>query len=356
MADRNIVMIVDNVKINRIMLKELVKNNFRTMEAEDGEDAKRKFMVFQKRVCCVLYNANMPDVSGTEFLEYFAQSGYLNETPVFIIASDDYVDFGMYYGLGASEVFVAPFDPAYLNGKIRVFSDLYNKNLAYKTELAKLKNDVEDRDGIVRNVLTSVFEFIHFETSAHITRVKKLTNILAKSFAAKFPEYGLTDELVECISDASALHDVGKAAIPTTILFKPGRLTGEEFAEMKTHTVKGVEILNDFGLDKTKPFNKFCFEIARNHHERWDGNGYPDRLSEDDIPVAAQIFSIIDVYDALVSEKVYKDAIPYEKAVTMIREGECGLFPPKVLEAFNDCEDEMRSYLKAALMLKDSQV
>lgn len=356
MADRNIVMIVDNVKINRIMLRELVKNSFRTMEVEDGEDAKRKFMVFQKRVCCVLYNASMPDVNGTEFLQYFAESGYLAETPVFIITSEENVDFGHYYGLGASEVFIAPFDPSYLNGKIRMFSELYNQNLEYKTKLSKLENGIDDRDGVIRNVLTSVFEFIHFETSSHITRVKNLTNILAKTFATMFPEYGLTEEQVKCISDASALHDIGKAAIPTTILFKPGRLTAEEFTEMKTHTVKGVEILNDFGLDKSKPFNQYCYDIARNHHERWDGNGYPDRLSEDDIPVAAQIFSIIDVYDALVSEKVYKDAIPYEKAVTMIREGECGQFPPKVLEAFNACEDEMRSYLKAALMLKDGQV
>lgn len=356
MADRNIVMIVDNVKINRIMLKELVKNEFRTMEAEDGEDAKRKFMVFQKRVCCILYNADMPDVSGAEFLEYFNSCGYLAETPVFIITGNQAVDYGYYYGMGASEVFVAPFDPSYLNGKIRVFSDLYNQNLNYKESLKKAEDKVENRDNVIRNALTSVFEFIHFETSAHITRVKKLTGILAKTFAAKFPEYMLTEEDVKAIADASALHDVGKAAIPTTILFKPGRLTGEEFAEMKTHTVKGVEILNDFGLDKSKPFNKYSFEIARNHHERWDGNGYPDRLAEEDIPVAAQIFSIIDVYDALVSEKVYKDAIPYEKAVSMIREGECGQFPPKVLEAFNECEDEMRSYLKAALMLKDSQV
>lgn len=356
MADRNIVMIVDNVKINRIMLKELVKNEFRTMEAEDGEDAKRKFMVFQKRVCCILYNADMPDVSGAEFLDYFNSCGYLAETPVFIITGNQAVDYGYYYGMGASEVFITPFDPSYLNGKIRVFSDLYNQNLNYKESLKKAEDKVENRDNVIRNALTSVFEFIHFETSAHITRVKKLTGILAKTFAAKFPEYMLTDDDVKAISDASALHDVGKAAIPTTILFKPGRLTGEEFAEMKTHTIKGVDILNDFGLDKSKPFNKFSFEIARSHHERWDGNGYPDKLSEEDIPVAAQIFSIIDVYDALVSEKVYKDAIPYEKAVSMIREGECGQFPPKVLEAFNECEDEMRSYLKAALMLKDSQV
>lgn len=354
MLERNIVMIVDNQKINRIMLKELVKNDFRTMEAENGEDAKRKFMVFQKRVCCVLYNADMPDVSGRDFLEYFKASGYLKETPVFIITGEKMVDFGEYYERGASEIFVAPFDPSFLNGKIKVFSQIYNQNLEYKTELEKLSEIKEQREGSIENILSNVFEFIHFETSVHITRVKKLTSILAGTFAKMFPEYMLTDSDVQSIADASALHDVGKAAIPTTILFKPGRLTADEFMEMKTHTLKGVEILKDFGLDKSRPFFRYAFEICRSHHERWDGNGYPDRLSEEDIPVSAQIFSIIDVYDALVSEKVYKDAIPYEKAVSMIRGGECGMFPPKVLQAFDECEDEMRLYLKAALMLKDT--
>lgn len=356
MAERNIVMIVDYQKINRIMLKELVKNDFRTMEAEDGEDAKRKFMVFQKRVCCVIYNADMPDVNGAEFLQYFTENGYIKETPVFIITSNPAVDANFFFDMGASEVFVTPFEPSVLNKKLIMMSRLYNQNLNFKTSLAKAEETVELREKIIENTLASVFEFIHFEPSSHITRVKKLTGILAKTFAAKFPEYNLSEDDVKSIADAAALHDVGKAAIPTTILFKPGRLTGEEFAEMKTHTVKGVEILDDLGLDRSRPFFRYSYEICRSHHERWDGNGYPDRLSEEDIPVAAQIFSIIDVYDALVSERVYKDAIPYEKAVSMIREGECGLFPPKVLAAFDDCEEEMRSYLKAALMLKEGQI
>lgn len=352
MTDRNIVMIVDNQKINRIMLKELVKNDFRTMEIESGEDAKRKFMVFQKRVCCVLYNADIPDVPGVDFLRYFKECGYINDTPVFIITGNPLVDFGQYYNLGASEIFIAPFDPSYLNGKIKLFSQLYNKNLDYKSQIQEINDIKEKREVSIETILAGVFEFIHFETSVHITRVKKLTAILAGTFAKKFPEYMLKDSDVKSISDAAALHDVGKAAIPTTILFKPGRLTPEEFMEMKSHTVKGVEILKDFGIDKSRPFFKYAYEICRSHHERWDGNGYPDKLVGDDIPVAAQIYSIIDVYDALVSEKVYKDAIPYEKAVSMIRGGECGMFPPKVLEAFDECEEEMRTYLKAALMLK----
>ena len=357
MANRNIVMLAENNKINKIMLKELIKGSYHAMEVSGIEEAKSKFSVFRRQICCIIYNSELDMNGAGEFLKYFSEIGAIEETPVFVTVYESSADFQKYYDMGASEVIKLPFDPYFVKSRIDYFARFYNQKMNYCDELDKTKKALENRETVVQNILSTVFEFIHFESPSHITRIKRLTGIIAKQFAADNPEYQLNENDIDLISKAAALHDVGKASVPTNILFKPGRLTPEEFDEMKSHTVKGEEILSDFGIEKNASlFYRYCYEICRNHHERWDGNGYPDKLAEDDIPVSAQIVSIIDVYDAMVSEKVYKDAIPYEKAVTMIRDGECGMFPPKVLDAFNAAEPEMRSYLKAALMLKDEQI
>ena len=150
----------------------------------------------------------------------------------------------------------------------------------------------------------------------------------------EFPEYGLTDETVNLITNASALHDIGKIAIPDSILLKPGRLTNDEFDEMKKHTIYGCELLENFKQDDNE-FYRYCYDICRHHHERYDGKGYPDGLAGEDIPIWAQVVSIVDVYDALVSKRVYKAAYAVEEAVRMIKDNECGVFSPKILDCFD---------------------
>ncbi len=140
--------------------------------------------------------------------------------------------------------------------------------------------------------------------------------------------------MIDVIVSASALHDVGKIAIPDNILLKPGKLTDEEFACMKTHTTRGGEILQNIRNAWDDEYGEISYQICRHHHEKFDGRGYPDGLVGDEIPIAAQIVSIADVYDALVNERVYKDAFPKEEAFRMITEGECGKFNPKLLECF----------------------
>jgi putative two-component system response regulator len=155
-----------------------------------------------------------------------------------------------------------------------------------------------------------------------------------------YPEFELTPELVDVITSASALHDVGKIMIPDSILLKPGRLTNEEYEIMKTHTISGTEILKKMPADWDKTYMKISMEICRHHHEKYDGRGYPDGLKGDSIPISAQIVSVADCYDALVSKRVYKDAFTCDEAYNMIQNGECGAFSPRVMKSFSHCRKE----------------
>ena len=172
------------------------------------------------------------------------------------------------------------------------------------------------------------------ESGMHIKRVKGLTQIMAQAYAKLYPEEGLTEEDIYMIVKASALHDIGKIAVPDNILLKPGRLTDEEFKIMQSHTTKGCEILSKLEEVQESGQYQVSYDICRHHHERYDGRGYPDGLVGDDIPLSAQLVSVVDVYDALVSERVYKKAFSKDEAYDMIMNGKCGTFSPKMLKCF----------------------
>ena len=190
------------------------------------------------------------------------------------------------------------------------------------------------------NALSSVVEFRSLESGEHIKRVKYFTGILLKYLRINYPEYKIDEEQEELIVAASALHDIGKIAIADKILLKPGRLTDEEFEEMKKHTTYGCDILSKFKQDESD-FYRYCYDICRHHHERYDGKGYPDGLAGEDIPIWAQIVSIVDVYDALVSKRVYKAPFATEEAIRMIHAGECGTFSEKILDCFDLAREEL---------------
>ena len=199
--------------------------------------------------------------------------------------------------------------------------------------LNRMNNDIIELMG-------NVVEGRDEESGQHVRRVKDLTNILATQVMNDYPEYNLSPEVVDIITSASALHDVGKITIPDSILLKPGRLTNEEFDIMKTHTVNGCNILDKMPADWDKQYMKISMDICRYHHEKYDGKGYPDALIGDEIPISAQIVSVADCYDALVSKRVYKDAYSCDEAYHMIQNGECGAFNPKLMDCFSVCKDK----------------
>ncbi|MBQ8946489.1 MAG: HD domain-containing protein [Lachnospiraceae bacterium] len=200
--------------------------------------------------------------------------------------------------------------------------------------------EIQERYDKLLDILGAIVESRSLDGGSHIERIKNFTRALATEVMVSYPEYGLNPYVVEVFVAASALHDIGKITIPDSILFKPARLTREEFEYMKTHTTKGCEILNNIGNALSPDCKKASYEICRHHHEKYDGKGYPDGLRGDAIPISAQIVSVADVYDALVCERVYKDAFTKEQAFNMIISGECGMFNPKLMDCFRKCAGE----------------
>ena len=189
------------------------------------------------------------------------------------------------------------------------------------------------------DMLSTVIEFRSGESGLHVSRIRRTTKLILEYAVQHLENVQYTEKEIEAISNASAMHDIGKISVSDTILNKPARLTEDEFAEMKKHTIYGCSILQQIPFFGNHELYKYCYEICRHHHERYDGRGYPDGLIGDEIPFYTQIVSLADVYDALVSERVYKKAFSHEKAKEMIINGECGYFSPKVLSCFVQVAD-----------------
>ena len=192
------------------------------------------------------------------------------------------------------------------------------------------------------SILSHIVEFRNGESGMHVMRINMITGMLLERLAVKSDKYPLSWAERSMITMASSLHDIGKIGIPEEILNKPGKLTGEEFEIMKQHSVIGAEMLQSLKRYQDEELLKIAYEICRWHHERYDGRGYPDGLKGEEIPISAQVVSLADVYDALVSERVYKKAFSPEKALEMIQNGECGSFHPLLLECLVDIRDRVK--------------
>ncbi len=212
-------------------------------------------------------------------------------------------------------------------------------------DMVHMRNEKEIRqvNNQLIDVLSSLVESRDLESGNHIHRIKRVTEILLKEVSSSYPEYALDDDEIDVIVSASAMHDIGKIAIPDMILLKPGKLTADEFDLMKLHTVKGAEIINNASLIQDEKYYNYCYDICLHHHERYDGKGYPEGLKGDDISLAAQVVSVADVYDALVSKRCYKDAYPEDETIRMILDGECGNFNPKLLECLKKCRGQLKT-------------
>lgn len=346
---QNTVLVVDDMEINREILAEILGEEYQVKTAENGRKALEMIEELHEELAVVLLDLMMPVVDGFAVLEVMQERGWSEKIPVLIISGETSVSAERKcFDYHISDFIRKPFDNALVKKRVRNVVNLYQyqrdledkvqaqtKTLREQNKLLQLQADkLRKSNTNIIEILGTVVEYRDFESGEHINRVKGYTRILAERLAVEYPEYGLDQEEIEVIVSASALHDVGKIAIPDNILLKPGRLTDEEFACMKTHTTRGGEILQNIRNAWDEEYGKISYEICRHHHEKFDGRGYPDGLVGDEIPIAAQIVSIADVYDALVNERVYKDAFPKEEAFRMIINGECGKFNPKLLECF----------------------
>lgn len=348
---RDKVLVVDDVEINRDILEEILKDDYRVIKAEDGEKALRVMQECNEEIAVILLDLVMPKMDGYAVLEELQNNKWMDKIPVLIISAESSAETETQcYDYGISDFIRKPFDNRVIKKRVQNVVDLfaYKNNLeekvAEQTKTLKKQNKIlhaqaeelhQNKVKIIE-ILGTVVEYRNLESGEHINRVKGFTKIMAENMVENYPEYGLTPEDVEMISAAAALHDIGKIAIPDHILLKPGRLTPEEFEVMKTHTTKGCDILESIEGAWDEEYGKVSYEICRHHHERYDGKGYPDGLKGDEIPISAQLVAVADVYDALVTERVYKRAIPKDEAFQMILDGKCGVFSPKLMECFQD--------------------
>lgn len=336
MSKKETILIVDDVDINRIMLAEIFRDSYGIVEAAGGGEA-IEILNSRDDIAAVLLDLLMPDVNGLEVLKDMQRNGKIKHVPVFLITAADSQDMLMEgYNLGAIDVIIKPFMANFLKCRISSVIELYT----YRNELESIvQAQVKQLNDFMRStteVLATAIEFRDCESGEHVKRICALTEELLKEVSSTYTEYYLPKEEIDKIVIAAVLHDVGKIAIPDNILNKPGRLTKEEFEIMKQHTVKGCELLSRIPNVMDAEVFKYGYDICKHHHERWDGKGYPDGLKGDDVAIWAQVVAVADVYDALTSPRVYKEAYSHEKAVNMIFNGECGTFNPRVLEAFKN--------------------
>ncbi|MCI8449366.1 MAG: response regulator [Eubacterium sp.] len=340
------ILIVDDEAINREILKTMF-DEYDRLEAENGREAIEK-IVGNRNLVLILLDISMPVMSGFDVLEYMKEHELLDRIPVILITGETVIDSeDKAYTYGVADVIHKPFYPHIVKKRSQNIIELYQSKLNMERRLKEQEKEIRAQEKEIREnneamleALSSIVESRSLETGEHTRRIKQLTGIILKYLTECFPKYGLTKAAADQIAEASVLHDIGKIGIPDAILLKPGRLTPEEFEIMKTHTTIGCEMLEKSYRRKDSDFYRYSYEICRHHHERWDGGGYPDHLAGDDIPISAQIVSVADVYDALVSPRVYKKAFEKDKAFDMIINGECGKFSPDVLECFRLAKED----------------
>ena len=361
--ERDTILITDDAQLNRELIKFIFEEQFNILEAENGEQAIGLIQENSDRLCLIFLDLMMPIKSGMDVLQFMNQEQYIDMIPVIMITGEatDETD-EKAYEYGASDIIYKPFAPNVVMRRAKNIMELYEHRRDIEQKLAKrTKQLTESREQLARsneflvNALSSVVEFRSLESGEHIQRVKYFTKLFLKYIRKIYPKYGITKESAELIINASALHDIGKIAISDNILLKPGKLTKEEFEEMKKHTTYGCEILERFKQEDNE-FYRYCYDICRYHHERYDGGGYPDGLKGDEIPIWAQIVSIVDVYDALVSERVYKTPYEVTEAARMITEGECGVFSPEMLDCVELAKAELFDAAERKLSFADSMV
>lgn len=341
------VLIVDDSELNRDLLKEMLRDRYEVLEAADGEKGLALLYELGTKISLVLLDVVMPKLGGFDVLAVMQKERWLDDIPVMMISAEDSPAFiQRAYDMGASDYITRPFNMNVVRQRSDNITKLYAKQRRLLSLVSSQIQEKERNNHIIISILSEVVGLKNGESRKHILSVSRITELLLSRVMQRTSRYHLTWQDEALITNAAALHDIGKIGIDEKILNKPGKLTKEEFEIMKTHTLIGAKMVENLEAFQKEPFVKVTYAICRWHHERWDGRGYPDGLKGDAIPISAQIVSIADVYDALTSKRVYKDAFAHEKAIWMILNGECGLFNPLLLDCLLDIKDSLKEELE----------
>lgn len=348
MEKRNLpqLLVVDDSEMNREILKEILGKEYRILEACDGEEALKMLEQYGPEISLVLLDIIMPKMDGFEVLAYMNRDKWIEDIPVIMISSEESESYiRRAYELGASDYISRPFDAKVVYQRVINMIKLYAKQRRLIHLVTDQIYEKEKNNRMMTGILSQIVEFRNGESGLHVLHINILTQLLLEKLMRKSENYDLSWSQQHMIATASALHDIGKIGIDEKILNKPGKLTKEEFEAMKQHTIIGARMLDRLEMYHDEAMMKYAYEICRWHHERYDGKGYPDGLKGEEIPISAQVVSLADVYDALVSDRVYKKAYSHEKAMEMILNGECGIFNPLLLECLVEIQDKVRKEL-----------
>ena len=341
------ILIVDDSEMNREILSEILNEEYDILEADSGETCIDMLRKYETGISLVLLDIVMPGMDGFGVLNYMNHHHYLEDIPVIMISSEDSTEtVRRAYEMGVSDYINRPFDAGVVHRRVYNTIKLYAKQRRLITLITNQVYEKEKNNRMMVGILSQIVEFRNGESGSHVLNINVLTGMLLESLVQHTDKYNINWSERLLITTASALHDIGKIGIDDKILNKPGRLTDEEFKIMQNHTIIGASILENMGSYQDEELMKVAYQICRWHHERYDGKGYPDGLKGDEIPISAQVVSLADVYDALVSERVYKKAYSHEKAIEMITNGECGCFNPILLECLLDIQDRIKRKMK----------
>lgn len=341
--ERQKLLIVDDSEMNRAILGEILKDDYDVIEAADGKECLEILEEKRDEISLVLLDFVMPNMNGLEVLGYMNTRKWMDELPVIMISSEDSIQtIRRVYDMGVTDYISRPFDARVVHRRVSNTIRLYAKQRRLTSILSEQVREKEESRRILVEILGQIVEFRNAESGMHVRNINILTRLLVNRLVQVTDRYDISNLDQDLIVLGSSLHDIGKIGIDEKLLNKPGKLTKQEFEIMKTHTLIGAEILDNLVLYQDVPLVKTAYEICRWHHERYDGKGYPDGLVGEEIPISAQIVSLADVYDALVSKRAYKASFSHEKAMQMIMDGECGQFNPILLQCLKDIENEVQ--------------
>ena len=347
LQEKSQILLVDDSKLNRMILAEILGDGYHILEAENGQECLEKLRAEARNIALVLLDINMPVMDGFEVLKAMNANHTIEDIPVIMISSEDSdAAIRRSYELGASDYVNRPFDARIVYRRVTNTIKLYAKQRRLVQMVSDQIRARENNTDMLVGVLSHIVEFRNGESGLHVRHIRMITELLLHRLLEISSRYSITAEQQDLIPLASALHDIGKIGIDEKILNKPGKLTPEEFEVIKTLSMLGAQILYDLDNFSEQPLLQTAYEIARWHHERWDGRGYPDGLKGDEIPISAQLVSLADVYDALTSERCYKKAFSHEKAMQMILNDECGAFNPLLLQCLTNIQSDLKVELQ----------
>ncbi|MBS7525590.1 response regulator [Fusibacter paucivorans] len=356
------ILIVDDSLIDRIMIQEMLAD-YETITAEGGSEALEKLRT-DKSVQLVILDLNMPDMSGFEVLETINNTPEFENIRVIILTNYEEVDNEIKgLELGAVDYVRKPVNMLSLLVRIKNHMQLIQQQNEVEMDNKKLDQlvyqktrEVVNARDITINALVSLLEVRNIETSKHTKRTREMMSILANHLKHKhiFSDI-LKDDYIDLLVATTPLHDIGKVGICDAILLKPGKLTPQEYEIMKQHVDCGVNALQNelISEQETPDFIKIAIEIIAYHHEKYDGSGYPKGLAGDAIPLAGRLMAIIDVFDALINKRVYKEAYDFEETVSLITAERGKHFDPLIVDAFQDVKESFLAVINKYLVEDD---